>query len=179
LHRTFTLKISISRSSLLTAIVIALLVVATPFAVAEFFRTSELYLFSRRFMDDMVTRLHGHGRLRFILQPTVAIILGARDGMKDVRAGRPPFLWGLAFHQAHRSVLLRSALATVRDLIAIAIILDVAAQYLIFGIVRPVAALVLGPMLIGFPYAVSRALTNRTRRGRLECVPTPTHPGNE
>jgi hypothetical protein len=173
------LKISISRSSLLTAIVIALLIVATPFAVAEFFRTGELYVFSRRLIDDMVARLHGPGRLRFIFQPTVAIILGGRDGMKDARAGRPPFLWGLVFHAADRLGLFRSALASVRDLVAVAIILDVAAQFLIFRIVHPVAALLLGPVLIGFPYAASRALTNRIRRQRPERVSTPTHLSNE
>jgi hypothetical protein len=91
------LKISISRSSVLTAIVIAVLLAATPFAVWEFVRTGELYLLSHRFVDDMVARLHGLGRMRFILQPTVAIILGVRDGVKDARAGSPPFLSALVF----------------------------------------------------------------------------------
>jgi|SRR5271166_4397158 len=39
--------------------------------------------------------------MRFILQPTVAIILGAHDGVKDARAGNPPFLWGLMFRSSH------------------------------------------------------------------------------
>ena len=86
------MKTSLSRSTLLTALVIALLVIATPFAVAEFFKTGEFYLLSRRFADDIVARLHGPGRLRFILQPLVAIVLGTRDGVKDARIGRPPFL---------------------------------------------------------------------------------------
>jgi hypothetical protein len=36
------------------------------------------------------------GRMRFIVQPTVATILEARDGVKDARAGSAPFLFGLA-----------------------------------------------------------------------------------
>ncbi len=140
------------------------LVAATPFAVAEFFRTGQLYVFSRRFVDDMVARLHGPGRLRFIFQPTAAIVLGARDGVKDARAGHPPFLWGLVFRSADRPGLLRSALASVRDLVAVAILLDVASQFLIFRMVNPFAALLLGPVLIGLPYASSRALTNRMAR---------------
>ena len=170
------MKIHISRSTLLTAIVIAVLIAATPFAVAEFLRTGQLYIFSRRFVDDMFARLHGPGRLRFIFQPTVAIMLGARDGVKDARAGNPPFLWGLVFHSADRPGLLRSALASVRDLIAVAILLDVVSQFLIFRRVNPFAALLLGPVLIGLPYASSRALTNRTARWRLHQVPTAESP---
>ena len=105
------MKTSISRSTLLTALVIASLAVATPFAVAEFFKTGELDLLSRRFADDMVARLHGPGRLRFILQPLVAIVLGMRDGIKDVRADRPPFLRNLLFHSTDRPGLMRSALS--------------------------------------------------------------------
>jgi hypothetical protein len=160
------LKISISRSTLLTAIVIAVLIAATPFAIAEFFRTGEFYMLSRHFADDMLARLHGPGRLRFIFQPTVAIVIGARDGMKDARIGKPPFLWGLVFHPADRPGLLRSALVSVRDLVAVAILLDVASQLLIFRMVHPGAALILGPVLIALPYASSRALTNRLARRR-------------
>lgn len=158
------LKISISRSSLLKWIVIAVLLAATPFAVWEFVRTGEFYLFSQRFVEDMVARLHGPGRFRFILQPTVAVILGARDGVKDARAGNPPFLWSLLFHRADRPALFRSALAAVRNLVAIAILLDVVSQLLIFRMVHPGAALLLGPVLIATPYAVSRALANRISR---------------
>ncbi len=149
-----------------------MLIAATPFAVAEFFRTGQLYVFSRRFVDDMVARLHGPGRLRFIFQPTAAIVLGARDGVKDARAGEPPFLWGLVFHSADRPGLLRSALVSVRDLVAVAILLDVASQFLIFRMVNPFAALLLGPVLIGLPYACSRALTNRIVRRRPPHIQT-------
>jgi hypothetical protein len=128
------LKISISRSSLLTAIVIAVLLAAAPLAIFEIVRTGELYVFSRRFVPDMLARLHGPGRLRFIFQPTFAIILGARDGVKDARLRLPPFLSALIFHGQRRSELLRGALASVRDLVAVAILLDVISQLLILRI---------------------------------------------
>jgi hypothetical protein len=75
------LKTSISRSTFLMALVVAVPVVAAPFAIAEFFRTGELYIVSRRFVDDMMARFRGPGRLRFIVQPAVAIALGVRDGV--------------------------------------------------------------------------------------------------
>ena len=143
---------------------------AVPFAVAEFLKTGEFYILSRRFIDDMVARLHGPGRLRFILQPLAAIVLGARDGVKDARAGNPPFLWGLVFRSGHRPGLMRSALASVRDLVTVAILLDVIAQLLIFRMVHPGAAVLLGPVLIALPYATSRALTNRVTRRRSKRV---------
>jgi hypothetical protein len=47
--QTFRLKILIPHSSILTAIVIVVLVAASPFEVAECFKTVELYVFSLRF----------------------------------------------------------------------------------------------------------------------------------
>jgi hypothetical protein len=44
------------------------------------------------------------------------------------------------------------------------IVLDAVAQLLIYRQVHPGAALVIGPVLIGFPYAMARALTNRAAR---------------
>jgi hypothetical protein len=123
--------------------VIAVLLAATPFAVWEFVRTGELYLLSHRLVDDMVARLHGLGRMRFILQPTVAIILGVRDGVTDARAGSPPFLSALVFLRTGRRELVRGALASV-----LAILLDVVSQFLIFRMVHPGAALLIGPVLI-------------------------------
>jgi hypothetical protein len=150
-----------SRRSLLPTIVAVVLLAALPFAVWEFIQTGEFYMLSHRFLPDLVARFHGPGRLRFILQPTAATILGARDGLKDHRIGKPPFLWGLVFHPDDRSGLVRSALRSIRNLVSIAILLDVASQLLIFRMVHPGAALVLGPILIAMPYAVSRALANR------------------
>jgi hypothetical protein len=159
--KSLTAHFSLSRDSILPAIVILVLLATLPFVVWEFMQTREVYIFSRRFWPDLVARLHGPGRMRFIMQPTVAIILGARDGVKDRRADKPPFLWGLVFRSADRAGLLRSALASVRNLVLVAILLDAISQFLIFRMVHPGAALLLGPVLIALPYATSRALTNR------------------
>jgi hypothetical protein len=49
----------------------------------------------------------------------------------------------------------------IRDLVAIGIILDAVAQFLIFRQIHPGAALRVGPVLIATPYALARALSNR------------------
>lgn len=102
------------------------------------------------------------------MQPLVAIFLGSRDGVNDARTGRFPFIWGLVFHRELRPQLLKSGLASVRNLVAIAILLDIISQYLIFRRIHPGAALLPGPVLIGMPYALARAFVNRIvrRRGR-------------
>jgi hypothetical protein len=154
------------RSWILPAVVLAILLATLPGAIHRLIQTGNPYLFSHEFFQDMVARLSGPGRLRFIMQPLVAILLGSRDGVKDARTGSCPFLWGVVFHKGMRPQLLKSGLASVRNLMAIAILLDIISQYLIFREIHPGAALLLGPVLISIPYAVARALANRiARRG--------------
>jgi hypothetical protein len=61
----------------------------------------------------------------------------------------------------------RTGLRTIRDIIAIGIVLDIVAQLLIFRQVHPGAALLIGPVLIAMPYATARGLANRVTR-RIE-----------
>ena len=161
---------SISRTSILYAVVIAVLLAALPGAIRKLIQTGDPYLLTERFFQDILARLSGPGRLRFIVQPTVAIVLGIRSGIKDTREGAAPFLWALAFHGKRRRELLRSAFASIRDLVAIAILLDVISQVLIFHEVRPGAALLVGPLLITLPYVLARALSNRILRSRGPIV---------
>ena len=161
----------ISRRSVLYAIVITVLFLSIPRAILQVIRTGDPYLFSERFFQDMLARLSGPGRLRFLFQPTVAIILGARDGWKDARSGSAPFLWALVCSGDRRFTLLRSAFTSVQDLVLLAILLDIVFQFLIFHNVHPGAALLLGPILITTPYALSRAFSNRIARLRTHAVP--------
>jgi hypothetical protein len=162
---------SVSRSWVLGGVVLAVLIGLTPRALLRIVQTGDLYLFTNQFYNDILARLSGPGRLRFIIQPTVAILLGVRGGMKDAGSGLPPFLWALAFHKEHRRGLLRSTIISVRNLVAIAILLDIVSQFLIFKEIRPGAALVVGPVLIGVPYALSRAVTNRIWRWKTQRRP--------
>jgi hypothetical protein len=152
---------TISRSSIPSIIVVVILVLLLPGAIWRIITSGDPYLFTSQFFQDILARLSGPGRLRFVLQPVVAIVLGVRGGIKDAEGGLPPVLLALAVQGEHRRELLRSALASTRNLLAIAVLLDLVSQYLIFHEVRPGAALVVGPLLIGVPYAMSRALSNR------------------
>ena len=142
-----------SRSVILYLLLAAALLAALPSAIRSLIETGP-YLFTARFFADMVARLSGPGRLRFTLQPAVATILGVRDGKRDARLDLPPFLWSLACHKVHKPYFLRSAVASVQDLVAVAILLDMISQFLIFRFVHPGA-------LIALPYALSRSMAHR------------------
>ena len=151
-------------STILTVLAVLILVAAIPSAVRDTLETGRLYLFSRQFFEELPQRLTGPGRFRFVLQPLIAILLGWRSGLADARAGRPAYLIGMVSGGADRRELLRSGLAAVRDLVAIAIVLDAVSQLLIYRQVHPGAALIVGPILISVPYALARASTNRVER---------------
>jgi hypothetical protein len=105
--------------------------------------SGRIYLLSREFVADFPARFTGPGRLRFVLQPNMAILLGLRGGLADARAGRPPYVMGLLFDPGHRGEYVRTGVTTIRDLVAVGNIVDVVAQFLIFRQVHPGAALLI------------------------------------
>ena len=152
-------KVSISLNSILLIIVLAVLIAALPTAIWRVIRTGDPYLFTERFFIDVLARLSGPGKLRFVVQPIVAIVLAVRGGKKDAEAGLPPFLLALVFHREQRRELLQHAFSSICNLLAIAVLLDLISQFLIFREVRPGAALVVGPVLIVVPYSICRAFS--------------------
>ena len=140
------------------------LLLSLPGSLRAVLERGELYLFTTLFFADIAPRLTGPGRLRFLLQPVVALLLGVRDGRVDLRAGREPYIWALVTGLGARRELLRSAFASISNVVLAAILCDAIAQWLLFRVVSPGAALVIGPVLICAPYALARALANRGAR---------------
>ena len=156
---------TLRRETIVTALAILVIAAAIPYAIMDSIETGRVYLFSRQFLEELPRRFTGPGRFRFILQPMLAILLGVRGGLADAKAGNPPYLFGLLFHAGRRRELLRSGAAAIRTLLAAGIILDVVFQLVLYRAVHPGAALLVGPILICAPYALSRALTTRLARG--------------
>ena len=142
----------------------AVLIASVPGALRDAWEQGGVYLFSLAFFEDLPRRLTGPGRLRFVFQPLIAILLGIRGGVADARAGRPPFLLAVAAHPLHRRAMLGDAARAIVNIMLVGILLDVIAQWLILGVAHPFAALVVGPVLIGGPYALARAIANRVTR---------------
>jgi hypothetical protein len=154
-------NLTLRRDTIVTVLALLVIVVALPFAIVDTFETGRVYLFSRQFIEELPQRFTGPGRLRFILQPLTAILLGIRGGLRDAKTGNSPYLFGLVFGSGRRRELLRSGVAAIRNLVALGIIMDIVFQLIIYHSVHPGAAVVIGPILICFPYALSRALTTR------------------
>ena len=120
-------------------------------------------------LDNIAARLTGPMNFRFILQPLVAIfVLGIKDGRMDAKAGMPPFILDLILHPKDRKRNLKSAFKRLLVPVIFGAILDGIAQYLIFKHVRPAAAVLVGAMVMGIPYALSRGITNRIVSARLK-----------
>jgi len=157
-------KVTLRRETIMMALALLVIAAALPAAIMDTIHTGRVYLFSRQFLEELPQRFTGPGRLRFIFQPAVAILLGVRGGLADARAGNPPFLSTVLFDARRRRASLRSGAAAVSTLLAMGIILDLVFQLVLYHAVHPGAALVVGPILICLPYALSRALTNRLAR---------------
>jgi hypothetical protein len=133
-----------------------------------------------RLLSELVDRVaNGPMQFRFIVQPAMAMLLGMRDGVADSKAGAPPFLRGLVLHPDVRSAAFWKTLRRLRVPILFASVLDAIAQYLMFGHVRPLTALIVGTLLMGVPYSVARGIANRIRSRRFIALrPVPTHHKN-
>jgi len=157
------------REAIMPVLAILIIAAAIPYAIVDTLETGRVYLFSSQLLEELPQRFSGPGRFRFILQPIIAILLGVRGGLTDARAGNPPYLFGLLFAAGRRAELLRSGAAAISTLLAMGIILDLVFQFILYRAVHPGAALLIGPILVGTPYALARALTRRLARkvGRI------------
>ena len=118
------------------------------------------------FWQGILDVASGRGQLRLILQPMIAMIVGIRLGITDAKLGHDPFLMRLAITGRNRAALAKDAARTVLVPFCISIVLDGILQYLTLGYVRPLAALVVGAVLIWIPFSIARSFTNRIYRHR-------------
>ncbi|HKN23754.1 MAG TPA: hypothetical protein VJX72_02825 [Candidatus Acidoferrum sp.] len=147
--------------TIVTVLAILVIAITLPFAIVDTIETGRVYVFSWHFLEELPRRFTGPGRFRFMLQPTVAILLGIGGGLRDAKAGHPPYLSGLLFSAEHRREFLRSGVAAIRNLLALGIIMDIVFQLVLYHSAHPGAAVLVGPLFICIPYALSRALTTR------------------
>jgi hypothetical protein len=132
-----------------------------------------MYASFAQFLEHLVARLTGPMHFRLILQPLVAIALGIRDGLKDARASRPPFILDLIAPPEGRKRQLKRALQAISKPLIIAIILDAVAQYLMFGVIYAGAAVFVGVVIMAVPYSLARGLTNRIVSARTRAIGAP------
>jgi hypothetical protein len=123
-------------------------------------------------VPGLLERLHGPYNLRFVLQPSIAAIAAVRAALRDVRSGRPPYLWKVATRPEHRAALLREGWRDVRVTFALAALVDVLYQRSTQGWIDPVAVLLAALLLAVVPYLLLRGPVARVVRA---ITPPPPH----
>jgi|KBSSwiStaDraftv2_1062776.scaffolds.fasta_scaffold191644_2 hypothetical protein len=108
----------------------------------------------------------GSFQLRLILQPLAAMLLGLRFGIRDAKQGRAPILKEVAETAGKRGGVLAHAARDAIVPLAVALVLDCILQQMINGRIRPLAAVIVGGLLVFLPFLIVRALTNRIWRHR-------------
>lgn len=118
--------------------------------------------------EGLEAMLTGPGRLRFVFQPIIAVILGIRDGRRDASERKPPYVISVLFSRELRRDALIAGLKTMILPLIVAIGLDLILQYIILRSVHLWRGVLAGAVLIALPYIAARGLTNRwiTRRTR-------------
>lgn len=113
------------------------------------------------FFETIVRDLGGKGQFRLMLQPLAAVILGVRLGIADADAGKPPFLNRLITHRHQRWKIFEESLSDAVFPLVVALVMDGILQHITFGRIRPLAALVVGGLLVWLPFVFTRAVSNR------------------
>jgi hypothetical protein len=121
-----------------------------------------------RFAENMVNRVSGPMKFRLLLQPTMAALLAIRSGLKDARAGKPPYFWTVATDPTARAELLRDGWKSVGKVFVLALALDVVYQIIELRFVYPGEAVIVAFLLAIVPYLLLRGLVTRlmSRRDR-------------
>jgi hypothetical protein len=117
-----------------------------------------------RIWTDLIGRLSGPLTMRLILQPVMASLYAVRDGLKDAQAGRPPYLWTIFSHPEERRRLIRDGWKSIGKIIALAIILDVVYQLIVFRRIYPFESIDVAIILAVLPYSLLRGPVNRIAR---------------
>ena len=125
---------------------------------------SEIQEILTRFWDQLIAQPSGPLAFRFILQPAMAAFFAIRDGLKDARAGRPPYLRVILFEPSQRGAYLREGLKRVSRVIVFAFVMDAIYQYIVLHRFYLVEALVTVFVLAVLPYVLIRGPVHRIAR---------------
>jgi hypothetical protein len=115
----------------------------------------------QRMWSDLTDRPSGPMAFRFILQPLMAAIIAIRDGLRDARTERSPYLWTILRQPHERVGRLREGLDATARIILLGLAMDVIYQVTVFRMLYPVEALIIAILLAFVPYLLVRGLVVR------------------
>jgi hypothetical protein len=119
-----------------------------------------------RLATNLVGRIDAPMSFRFYLQPAMASIFAIISGLKDAKAGNPPYFWAMATNPAHRAELVKDGWKSVGKVFVLALMLDVIYQWIVQAFIYPGEAVIVAITLAILPYLVLRGLVTRIARSR-------------
>ena len=117
-----------------------------------------------RIVDDMAGRVSGPMRFRLLLQPTMAAIFAITSGLKDAKAGKSPYFWGLLTDPGHRIERIKDGWTSVGKIFVLAMVLDVAYQIIVSRFVYVGEVIIVAFLLAIVPYVLLRGFVTRLAR---------------
>jgi hypothetical protein len=118
----------------------------------------------RRVWEQLRDRPGGPMTFRFVLQPVMVGIAACIDGVKDAKAGRPPYFAALFADPAHRSARIYEGVLATARVILLGIAMDVIYQWIELGTFYPGEAAIIALALAYVPYVALRGPFNRLAR---------------
>jgi hypothetical protein len=115
----------------------------------------------QRVWGDILNRPGGPMTLRFVLQPVMATIAALRDGMKDARTGRSPYLWTMLTNRTERGGRFREGLIATSRTILIGLVMDTIYQAIVLKTFYPGEAVIIAILLAFVPYLFLRGTIAR------------------
>jgi hypothetical protein len=117
-----------------------------------------------RFWTDLAGRLTGPLTFRLLLQPAMATLYAIRDGMKDAYDGRPAYFWAIFTQPGSAWPLLREGRKAVGRVMALAVLMEVIYQVIVFRWIYLGQLVVVVLALAFLPYLLLRGPVNRITR---------------
>jgi hypothetical protein len=117
-----------------------------------------------RIWQNLLDRPGGPMTFRFILQPIMATIAAALDGIKDARTGRTAYFWTIVTDPAKRGDRLHEGLIATARVILLGLCMDLIYQYLVFDTFHPAEAVIITALLAFMPYLLLRGPVARVAR---------------
>jgi hypothetical protein len=117
-----------------------------------------------RVVENLQDRITGPMKFRLLLQPVMAVIFAVLSGLKDAKAGKPPYFWALLTEPSHRREMFKDGWKSVGKVFVLALVLDVIYQVIVQRFVYPGEAIVVALALAIVPYLIVRGLVTRIAR---------------
>ena len=118
----------------------------------------------RRIWRNLIERPGGPMTFRFALQPVMVTIAAVRDGLRDARTGRSPYLWTMLTQPAKVQGRLDEGLIATARIILLGLAMDLIYQAIVFETFHPAEAVLIAILLAFVPYLLLRGPVTRVAR---------------